>query len=279
MNTHTSPWTRAALGAALTLIVACGGDTPITNPGEQPPPAVRLKEIVIDRLPSPYYHFDYDTTGRIAAASYSGGFGTYRVDYAGDRIDRMINSGAAALAHIAYIYDDAGRVGGVKYVDRNGVTFTTVFYTYENGRLTNIERSQRVTAGGMIIDKTMDLAYYPDGNLETITEHRLPIEGVQSDATSITRFEDYDSGINVDGFSLIHDDFFDHLVLLPGDVLQKNNPRRETQTGNGLNYTIAYTYAYDTDGKRPLTKSGELEITSGDKVGQHFATSSVFSYY
>ena len=185
-NIHARPWTRAALGAALAIVVACGGDHSVTDPGPQPQPAgVRLAEIVIDRLPSPYYHFDYDATGRITAASYSGGFGTYQVRYAGDRIDRMINSGAAALAHIAYIYDDAGRVGGVKYVDRNGATFTTVFYTYANGRLTNIERSQRVTAG-MIIDKTMDLAYYPDGNLETITEHRLPIEGVQSDATSIT---------------------------------------------------------------------------------------------
>src|SRR5689334_4476402 len=141
MHTHPRQWKRAALAAALTLITACGGDTPITNPGDQPLPTVRLKEIVIDRLPSPYYHFDYDATGRITAASYSGGFGSYEVRYTGDRIDRMINSGAAALAHIQYIYDDAGRVGGVKYVDRNGVTFTTVFYTYENGRLTNIERS------------------------------------------------------------------------------------------------------------------------------------------
>ena len=78
---------------------------------------------------------------------------------------------------------------------------------------------------------------------------------------------------------MIHDDFFDHLVLLPGVVIQKNNPRVETRTGDGLTYRVEYTYGYDTDGKRPLTKSGDLEITSGDKVGQHFATSSVFTYY
>src|SRR5690242_13968361 len=97
-NIHTRPWTRAALGAALAMIVACGGDASVTDPSTQPQSAVRLKEILIDRLPSPYYHFDYDASGRITAASYSGGFGTYQVSYTGDRIDRMINSGAAALA-------------------------------------------------------------------------------------------------------------------------------------------------------------------------------------
>src|SRR6476659_3069090 len=94
MNTHTRHWKRAALASALAMIAACGSDNPITDPGTSPQSAVRLKEIVIDRLPSPYYHFDYDGTGRITAASYSGGFGTYQVSYTGDRIARMTNTGA-----------------------------------------------------------------------------------------------------------------------------------------------------------------------------------------
>jgi len=35
------------------------------------------------------------------------------------------------------------------------------------------------------------------------------------------------SNINVDGFSLIHDEFNDHLILLPDVQLQKGNPARE----------------------------------------------------
>jgi hypothetical protein len=135
-----------------------------------------------------------------------------------------------------------------------------------------------VTAG-MIIEKTMRLTYGADGNLSTITEHRMPIEGVQEDATSITRFEDYDTGINVDGFSVIHNEPFDHLVLLPGVQFQKNNPRRETRTGDGVNYSVAYTYGYDTDGKRPLTKIGDLVVTTGSDAGARVQTSSVFTYY
>ena len=125
----------------------------------------------------------------------------------------------------------------------------------------------------------MSLAYGADGNLATITEYRLAVAGLQDDATAVTRFDEYDTGINVDGFSLIHNDYFDHLVLLPGVQLQKNNPRRETRTGDGVTYTVDYTYDYDTDGKRPLTKHGDLLITGGTDAGTRVQTSSVFTYY
>ena len=68
-------------------------------------------------------------------------------------------------------------------------------------------------------------------------------------------------------------------MLLPGVVIQKNNPGRETRTGDGLTYVVDYTYAYDTDGKHPLSKSGDLVITGGGTVGQHIPISSVFTYY
>jgi len=281
MHAQGRHWTLAALVSTLAMIVACSGYDSPTDPGTTTPPpapAVRLKEVVIDRLPSPFYHFDYDGTGRIVGASYASGADNYQVDYQGDRIKEIRNVGISNLDHIVYAYDVDGRVGGVRYVDANGVTFTVVVYTYGGGKLTGVERSRR-GPDGLVIDKTMAFTYYADGNLETITEHRLPVAGLQDDATAVTRFEEYDSGINVDGFSLIHDDFFDHLVLLPGVVLQKSNPKRETRTGDGLTYSVVYTYGYDTDGKRPLTKIGDLLITSGTDAGTRVRTSSVFSYY
>jgi hypothetical protein len=282
MRTHGRHRTLATLATALAMIVACSGYDSPTDPGTttSPPPApVLLKDVVIDRLPSPFYHFAYDASSRIIDASYASGTDRYQVDYQGDRIRQIRNVGISNLDHIVYAYDDAGRVGGVRYVDAQGGTFTVVIFTYDgSGKLTGVERSQRVP-GGLIIDKTMALTYYADGNLETLTEHRPPIDGVQSDATNVTRFEQYDTGTNVDGFSLIHDDFFDHLVLLPGVQLQKNNPRKETRTGDGLTYSVDYTYGYDADGKRPLTKRGDLVITSGTDTGRHVPTSSVFSYY
>ena len=283
MNIHGRPLRTSALALVLLGLVACSGgyDNP-TSPGvttPPPPTPVLLKDVVVDRLPSPFYHFTYDASGRVADVSYASGMDDFGVTYVGAKIKELTNTGGIGNRdRIVYAYDDAGRVGGVRYVDTNGVTTTVVIYSYDGDKLTGVERSRRVP-GGLIIDKTQTLTYYADGNLETITEHRPAIDNLQTDATDVTRFEGYDTGINVDGFSLIHDDFFDHLVLLPGVVIQKNNPKRETRTGDGLTYTVDYTYGYDTDGKRPLTKRGDLLITSGTDAGTHVAIGSTFTYY
>jgi len=283
MDTHGRTLKTAALALVVAVIVACSGSESPTNPGVTTPPPppnqVLLKDVVIDRLPSPYYHFTYDASGRIADVSYASGLDDFGVTYNGAKIKELVNLGGIGNRdRIVYAYDDAGRVGGVRYVDQNGVTTTINIYTYDGDKLVGVERSRRVP-GGLIIDKTMAFTYYPDGNLETITEHRPAIDDLQPEGTNVTRFEQYDTGTNVDGFSIIHDDFFDHLVLLPGVVIQKSNPRRETRTGDGLTYVVDYTYAYDTDGKHPLSKSGDLVITGGGTVGSHVPISSVFTYY
>jgi len=72
--------------------------------------------------------------------------------------------------------------------------------------------------------------------------------------------------LNVDGFSLIHNEFFDHLFLLHGVQLQKNNPGKETRTGDGVNYTVDYTYTYDSR-NAPLTKKGDLLMLNGATGG------------
>ena len=91
-------------------------------------------------------------------------------------------------------------------------------------------------------------------------------------------FELYDDKINVDGFGLLHTEFFDHLILLPGAPLQKGNPARVTHTGDGDNYRVDYSYSYD-ETNRPLNKSGAATFTTGPLAGRTFATLSVFSYY
>ena len=96
----------------------------------------------------------------------------------------------------------------------------------------------------------------------------------------VTRFEEYDAGSNVDGLSVIQTDGYDHLVLLPGVHFQKNNPRRVTSTREGEIRKVEYAYQYDTDGKRPLSKTGDLSLTiDGTSAGPHLQLSTVFSYY
>lgn len=260
---------------AVAGLSSCSGDLKVTAP--PPPASVLLKDIVIPRLPSPYYHFEYDGQGRVSSVSFASGLTTYNVTYAAGRISEIRNNAIANQDRLVYVYDDAGRVAAIRETDESGVVFTVLFFTYSGDKLIELERDRRVT-GGFIIDKTMSFSYYSDGNLLELTEHRPAIDGVQPETTVKDRFEQYDDGINVDAFGLIHDDFFDHLVLLPAVQLQKSNPRRVTRTGDADNYTVDYTYTYDAR-NRPLTTRGALTFTTGSSAGQHFQVSSAFSYY
>jgi hypothetical protein len=261
--------------AAVLVLASCGSDSAVTAPPATD--AVLLKDIVIDRLPSPYYHFEYDASHRISAVSFASGFTNYDVAYDGDRISEVRNNIVVNHDRLVYVYDDAGRVVTIKYTDENGVVFTVLFFTYAGQQLIGLERDLRVT-GGFVMDKTMSFTYDADGNLLQLTEHRPALEGLQSEATTVDRFDGYDHGINVDSFDLLHDDFFDHLVLLPGVQLQKGNPARVTHTGDGDNYTVDYAYTYDSR-NRPTARSGDLLFVTGQDAGRHFQLSTAFSYY
>jgi hypothetical protein len=240
------------------------------------PVVTGLKEIVLSSLPSPYYHFEYDSTGRVTFASFASDFARYDVIYAGGRISEMDNNILVNHDRLVYVYDDSGRVALVREIDENGTVFELLVFTYDGQKLIGLERHRRVS-GDFVIDKTMTLSYFPDGTLRELAQHRPAIPGFQDEQRYADLFEQYDTGINVDGFDLLHDDFFDHLVLLPVE-LQKGNPRRVTRTGDGSNYVAEYTYTYDA-GNRPLTRSGLITLTNGATPGQQFQTSAVYSYY
>ncbi|HEX4850803.1 MAG TPA: hypothetical protein VFV08_08360, partial [Puia sp.] len=119
--------------------------------------------------------------------------------------------------------------------------------------------------------------YFPDGNVKEIREHR-PATDSQTEVTFITSYSQYDDKINVDDFSLLQDGFHDNIFLLSGVHIQKNNPLKEVRTGDGVNYTIDYTYTNRNDGA-PLTKIGDFVYTNGSQAGQHFQVSTIYSYY
>jgi hypothetical protein len=275
---------RHQITSGLTLVAAaaafaCSGDPGTTAPAPPIPvaPATLLKEIVIPNLPSPYYHFEYDTSGRVRVASFASGFAMYDVMYDGGRISEMANNTAGNRDRLQYSYDQPGRVGAIRYVDSKGLVYAMISFTYDGQHLAGMERKRRINSD-FIIEKTMSFSYHADGNLRELVEHRPLIAGRQDETTTIDRFEEYDSMINVDGFDLLHNEFFDHLVLLPGVQLQKGNPGREIFTGDGANYGVNYTYTYD-ESHRPLTKNGDLVFTTGQDTGRRFQTHSVFSYY
>lgn len=89
-----------------------------------------------------------------------------------------------------------------------------------------------------------------------------PPPAARQATTVVTRFTRYDNRTNEDDFALLHDGIEDHLFLLPGFRLQKNNPLREIRTGGGFNYTIDCSYTYKEDGTSPARK-GNLLFSNG----------------
>jgi hypothetical protein len=245
-------------------------------PPPPPPSLVLLKDIAIPGLPSPYYHFEYSDAGKITVASFASDFKRYEVDYADGRISEMKNNIGGLVERLQYVYDNSGKVIAVNCFDLTGVVSLKFFLTYDGQQLIKVER-QRKLGSAFVVNKTMTFSYYADGNLKEIIDHRPAING-QVESTTRDQFVQYDNKVNVDGFSLLHNDFFDQLVLLPGVQLQKNNPGTEIFISDGTSYQVSYTYTYNSN-DLPLTKTGNATVTAGTGVGQTFQTNSEFTYY
>lgn len=263
-------------------IMSCKKNIP-NNGDTTPPPipsasVIPLKEILIPQLPSPYYHFEYGPDGRHSIVAFANNLMRNTVIYDADgRISELRNSGTANKDTLRYYYDEAGRTIAINYTDLAGRVYVRVALAYEGSKLVRLVRRRILgDSPGYVVNKIMVFTYYADGNLKDITDTRPAIFG-QPEEKTITRFEQYDDKVNVDDFNLLHNDFFDDVWILPGVQLQKNNARREILTGPN-SYTIDYTYTYN-DKNYPLSRSGNVLITSGSNAGERFQTFNEYSYY
>src|ERR1700730_9366325 len=107
------------------------GGTMAPPPPAPSVPAVLLKDIVISNLPSPYYHFEYNSAGNIIFASFAAGFRMYEVAYERGRISEMKNNSVGNNDRLRYVYDNAGRVNTVRYTDSAGIVYARIYFTYE----------------------------------------------------------------------------------------------------------------------------------------------------
>jgi hypothetical protein len=267
------------------LFCSCKRERPIGNyppvptvptPTVPTNPAVLLKDVVIPNLPSPYYHFEYNATGQLNFASYASDLMRYNVTFNGDKLAELRNNIIINKDRLQYNYNSAGKISVITYADSNGVVYKKITLTYNAQQLTRLSRERK---SGLVFetDKTMEFSYHSDGNLSQVIDHRPPMDG-HNGLTFRYQYSNYDNKINVDGFMLTHNEFFDHLILLPGVQLLKNNPGKEVRTGDGAGYTVDYTYTFN-DRNFPLTKKGNGVFTSGSGAGQAFQTNAIFSYY
>jgi hypothetical protein len=250
---------------------------PVTPPPGSDAQTVLLKDVVIQGLPTPYYHFEYDDSGYITQTGFSSGIRSYEIIHAARRISEIKSNHPINKDRLIYQYEN-GRVFLIKYIDENAVNYRRCFVSYNNiGQLSKMEWERRMSNATFAAERTVNFTYYADGNLQQLKNYRHAIDGQQVEGTDIDNFENYDNKVNPDGFSLIHNSN-EHLLLLPGVKLQKNNPLKTTRAGTGVHYGITYTYTYNQL-NRPLQKTGAVSITSGPDAGKHFQSNTAFTYY
>ncbi len=247
-----------------------------------PPPVtvapVLVKDIVHQNLPSPYYHFQYDSAGRVKRAEFSSGLAMYDISWEQNRLIEMKNTVMVNKDRLSYEYDASGRPVVVRIADEAGNVYRRAFLSYDAAsRLKEMEWEVRITGIGFAKEQAYSFTYHPDGNLANLRDERIFIDGVQNAAVYTDQFELYDTKPNADGFSLIHTTDR-HLVLLPGVILQKNNAGKIIRSGDGTNYRINYTMVYNNK-NLPVQKNGEMEITSGPAAGTKLTLGTQISFY
>lgn len=268
----------------LSIISCRKGTCPIETP-QQPDssadiPSVRLKDMNVERLPSPQYHFSYNDSGYITQVIYASGLMFYDISYTGRKISKIeVNKDVPFDINkdrLEYEYIN-GEPAVIKVIDKNGS-----FYRKCSLSFLPAHQLQKLTweinlGTGFILEQALEFSYYPDANLKEIAYHYYPV-GPQQENTYTERFENYDNKVNADGFSWLHTPLH-HPILLPAIKLQLNNPGRDIRTGSkGLTYEANYTYSYDTAG-RPLVKTGLIKFTDPQGVSGEFQSHTTFSYY
>lgn len=264
--------------SALCLFISsCKKDSNITIPPASTK-APLLKDIAYQNLPSPYYYFEYDANGRTNKVAFASDAFSYNLFYQGNQLSEMKSIVASAKISTTYQYDNSGKLSFVRINSEDGSTvLKRGFLTYDNqNRLKEIEWELNTTAG-FALQRTLSFTYHSDRNVAERRDRRHLIEGKQTEALYVERYEQYDDKLNVDGFSLLHEPS-EHLVLFPGIQLQQNNPVKLIRTGDGVNYELTYTYTYNTN-KQPIGRVGSMLITNGPQAGQTFQLNTSYSYY
>ena len=101
------------------LLFACKKEhTPDpVEPPVAPAKHVLLKDITIPHLPSPYYHFEYNTDSLPIKVDFGSGYTIYDVLYKGDTISEMRNNIFVNHDTLRYVYDNAGKLTQIKFIN------------------------------------------------------------------------------------------------------------------------------------------------------------------
>jgi hypothetical protein len=264
----------------LSALFSCRKERHPTDPPANPQSfvALKLKDINIGSLPSPYYHFEYRDDKYISSFDFSNGL-IYDMTYTGDNLTLMKNNTAGTTKDsVKYSYTD-NKLTQITVTADVGFTYRRAFLTYyPSGQLQKLEWELKPGNEPFAKEQSFTFTYYPDGNVKEILQQYFAV-GMLPEASFTDKYENYDNKINVDGFTLAEPSRIKIPILIPGITLQVNNAGRIVRTGGAaVTYEVNYTYTYDGTG-RPLVKTGDFVNTSGPDSGQHYQLQTTYSYY
>lgn len=269
------------VAAAVVFFIICLSCNKSIN-GEDDQPVtdsrtVLLKEVNVERLPSPYFHFTYNDSNFVTGIDFASGLFSWKVEYEKNRVIRMINNILVNHDTLSYKYVN-NQVASIRHTNANtGAPRWRYDFTYSGkNMLTEIRWWSFPTGTDSTLYRKVILQYYADGNLQQYDDYYSDNNGGPVVLTTTVKFTNYDQGNNVDDFYLLKN-FFEDLLFLPQVKLQKNNPAHETITGITNDYIIDYSYQYNAD-KLPVQKNSTLAITKGSNAGQQFTFTDSFSY-
>lgn len=278
---HNGPFTPSSLHMKKILYLALLAMTAVAcNKEERPVQSsvtdartVRLKEMVSEGLPSPYYHFTYDNNNFVTKLQHASGLLQYDLQYENGRLVSMANNTIVNKDTLVYHYS-SNRVSRVDLIEANGLKSkeAEMFYD-EQGRLQEIRWKKMNADFSASVIRKLVFKYDQQQNISQFQDYRNLGSGLELLKTHY--FEKYDDKVNVEANFFIKD-VFEHFLFLPQVQLQKNNPLIEKVVGAQNDWLITYNYTFNNG--LPATKVAEIKQTRGTGMGDAIVSVTSYSY-
>jgi hypothetical protein len=263
----------------LAFFLACNKSSHFPPPVEQEPndiAAVKLKEIIVSSLPSPYYHFTYNNEGYVMTINYASDLFQYTLQYQNNRVKSMVN----AVNQDSLVY---------RYTNKK-ITAIDTYSGMSDERIAHHDLAYDLKGhliklwwyviphpnGDSLLERVVEIQYNAAGNIDRYNNHFMDENGELS-ITVHYAFEDYDDNINVEDFGLLKS-FFEDLIYLPSVKLQKNNPRKLRISSSENEFEITYNFTYN-DKKLPVEKQTTTKQIRGSNAGRVTTSTTTYSYY
>lgn len=258
-----------ALLSGLFVLTGCQKNTASNFPVITDAQAIRLKEVTIRGLPSPYLRLKYDAQNFITEIGYESGTYLYIPAYKNGRLHKMVNT-AFAEHDTLYYYYSGDQVSRIDWVAVGNGKREETFFSYDNrGRLT--------TAAWKKVNQLdfykRQLFFYnqQDNMVRCDIFYDL---GTGLEKTNMYLFDQFDDKENLTSNELLKEY---HLLFLPQVRLQKNNPLSAHSFGLENDFNLQYSYQYNRN--LPVSKTTLMTQTRGSGAGNSIVGETSYSYY